>query len=124
MIAADGEHAALFHRAIDIQNVIGRAAADIDDERAQIFLMLREHDLRGSERVEDHVFDIERQFFHATNRVLNARAHAVNDVKIGLQFLAEHADGVEHAVLSVDVIMLDDRMQERVLRAECSLRAR
>ena len=29
MIAADGENAALLHRSIDIENVIGRAGADI-----------------------------------------------------------------------------------------------
>ena len=116
VIAADREDAALFHRAIDIQNVIGRAAADIDDERAEIFLMLREHDLRGSERGENDVFHFERQFFHAANRVLNPRAHAVDDVKIRLEFLPEHADRIEHAVLPIDVIMLNDRMQERVLR--------
>ena len=116
VIAADREDAALFHRAVDIENVIGRPAADIDDERAEIFLMLREDDLRGSERGEDDVLDFERQFFHATDRVLDPRAHAVDDVKIRLQFLPEHSDRIEHAVLPVDVIMLDDRMQKRVLR--------
>ena len=37
-------------------------------------------------------------------------------MKIRFQFLAEHADWIEHAILSVDVIMLNDRMEERVLR--------
>jgi len=60
MISADRENAALFHRAIDVKNVIGRAAADIDDESAQAFLMLSEHDLRGSERRENNVFHIQR----------------------------------------------------------------
>ena len=87
MIAADGEDAALFHRAIDIKNVIGRAAANIDHERAEIFLVLGEHNLRGSQRAEDDVFDFERQFLDAPDRVLNAGAHAVDDVKIGFQFL-------------------------------------
>ena len=116
VIAADREHAALFHRAVDIENVIGRAAADIDDERAEIFLMLGEDDLGGRERGEDHILHIQRQFFHATDRVLDPRSHAVDDVKIGLQLLAEHADRIEHAILPVDVIMLDDGVQKRVLR--------
>ena len=106
----------MFHRAVDIQNVIGRPAADIDDERAEIFLVLREHDLRGSKRIEDDVLHFERQLFHATDRVLDAGAHSVDDVKIRLQSLAEHPDRIEHAVLSIDVIMLNDRMQEGVLR--------
>ena len=121
MIAADAEDAALFHRAIHIQNVIRRAAADIDHERAEIFLMLGEHDLRGGERGEDHVLHFERQFLHATDRVLDARPHAVDDVKIRLELLPEHADGVEHAVLPVDVIMLDDGMKKRVLRGNAHL---
>ena len=116
VIAADAEDAALFHRAIDVENVIGRAAADVDDERAEIFLMLGEHDLRGRERGEDDVFHFERQFLHAADRVLDPRAHAMDDVKIRLEFLPEHADRIEHAVLPVDVIMLDDRMQKGVLR--------
>ena len=118
VIAADCEHAALFHRAVDIEHVIGRPAADIDDERAEIFLMLGEDDLRGGERREDDILHIERQFFDASDRVLNPRSHAVDDVEIGLQFLAEHSDRIEHAVLPVDVIMLDDRVQKRVLRRD------
>ena len=82
----------MFHRAVDVKNVIGRAAADIDDERAEILLVLREHHLRGSERAENDVLDFERQLFHASDRVLNPRAHAVDDMKIGFQFLPEHAD--------------------------------
>jgi hypothetical protein len=35
--------------------------------------------------------------------------------------LAEHADGIEDAVLPVDVIMLDDGMKERVLRRNAHL---
>ena len=59
MIAADRNRAALFHRAVDIKNVISRAATDIDHERAKIFLMLRQRDLGGRERAEDNVFDFE-----------------------------------------------------------------
>ena len=39
-------------------------------------------------------------------------------MEIGLQFLAQHSDRIEHAVLPVDVIMLDDRVQKRVLRRD------
>ena len=78
--------------------------------------MLGQDDLSGGERIKDDVFHLERQFLDAANGVLNPRAHAVNDVEIGLQLLPEHADGIEHAVLPVDVIMLDDRVQKCVLR--------
>ncbi len=106
VIAADREHAALFHRTIDIQNEIGRAAADIDHERAEIFLLLRQHHLRGRERGENNVLHIKRQFFYASNRVLNPRPDTVDDVKIRFQPMPEHADGIEHSFLSIDVIIL------------------
>ena len=40
----------------------------------------------------------------------------MDDVKIRFELLPEHADGIEDAVLSVDVIMLDDGMEKGVLR--------
>ena len=116
VIAADRESAALFYRAVDIKDVIGCAAADIDDKRAEIFLVLREHNLSGCEGAEDDVLHFERQFFNAPNCVLNSRPHTVNNVEVGLELLAEHADGIEHAVLPVDVIMLNNRVEECVLR--------
>ena len=77
--------------------------------------MLGEHDLRGSEPAKHNVFDVQRQFFHAANRILDPCAHAVDNVKISLQLLAEHADRVQHALLSIDLVMLNNRMEERVL---------
>ena len=41
---------------------------------------------------------------------------AVDDMIIGFQFLPEHSDRVQYSILSVDVIMLNERMEERVLR--------
>ena len=121
MVAADREDAALFHRAVDIENVIGRAAADIDHERAEIFLVLREDDLGRGEGREDDILDVERQFLHATDRVLDPVPHAVDDVEIGLEPLAQHPDRAQDAVVPVDVIILDDRMEKRVLRRDADL---
>lgn len=45
----------------------------------------------------------------------------VNDVEIGLEPLAQHSDRAEDAVVSIDVIALDDRMQEGVLRRNADL---
>ena len=80
--------------------------------------MLGEHDLRRREAAKHNVFDVQRQFFHASNRVLDPCAHAMDDVKIGLQLLAEHPDGIQNALLSIDVVMLNDRMQKSVLRRD------
>src|SRR2546430_297334 len=83
--------------------------------------MLRQDNLGRRQRAKDDVLDFERQLFHASNRVLNPRAHAVNDVEIGLQLLPEHSDRIQHAVLTIDMIMLDDRMEESVLRGNADL---
>jgi len=85
VVAADREHATLFHGAVDVEHVVGRAAADIDYEGAKVLLVLGENDLGRRKWREDDILDIERQLLHATDRVLNAIAHAVNDVEIGLE---------------------------------------
>ena len=116
MIATDAESPALFDRAVNVKNVIRRAAAHVDDKRAEIFLLLGEHDLGRSERGKNHVLHFQWQFFDASNGVLNPRPDTVNDMKIGFQFLPEHPDRIQNAILPIDVIMLDDRVQKRVLR--------
>ena len=113
------EAAALPHRAIDIHEVIGGAAADIDGKRPEILLVLVQHHLRGGERIEDDILDLERDLLHAADGVFHPRADAVDDVKIGLELAAHHADGIEHALLPIDVIMLEDRVDEHVLRRGC-----
>ena len=70
--------------------------------------MLSQDNLGRGQPAKNDVLHFERQFFDATNRILNAGANPVNDMKIRFQFLAQHSDWVEHAVLAVDVIMLDD----------------
>src|SRR6266567_4008422 len=115
MVAADRHATALLHCAVSIQNIVGCPAAHIDHQCPEIFLMLSEDYLRRSEPAEHDILDVERQLFHAPDGVLNARAHTVDDMKIGFQFLPKHPDRIEHAVLSIDVIMLNDRMQESVL---------
>ena len=42
-------------------------------------------------------------------------------MKIGLQFLTKHANGIEHAVLPIHVIMLNDGMKKGVLRRDAHL---
>src|SRR5947199_23524 len=107
-ILLDSEHAALLYCAVDVENVIGRSAANIDHQRAQIFLMLGEHDLSGRQGTEDNVLHFKRQLFDAADGVLNPGSDAVDNVEISLHLLAKHPDRVEHAVLTVDVIMLND----------------
>src|SRR5437773_3030948 len=45
----------------------------------------------------------------------------MDDMKIGLQFLPEHPDRIKHAVLSIDMVMLDDLVEESVLGRDTHL---
>ena len=74
VIAADGRVQPLcLHRAIHIDEVIGGAAAHIDDQRAEALLILIEHDLRGGERIEDDVEHFGTDFLHAADAVFDPR---------------------------------------------------
>ncbi len=121
VIAADRHRPALLHRAIDIDHVVGRAAAHVHHERAERFLILIEHDLRGRERAEDDVEHFRPDLLHAAHAVFDPRGDAVDDVKIRLELAPEHADRIEHAVLAIDVIMLEQRVHEHVRRGNAHL---
>ena len=42
-------------------------------------------------------------------------------MKIGFQFVPKHPDRIKHAVLSFDMVMLDDRMQKGILCGDADL---
>src|SRR5437762_10343614 len=121
MVAAHCEAPAWLAHALGRYNVRARAAANTDHQSAEIFLVRRQDHLRRSKRAENHVLDVERQFLHAPDRVLNASTHAVDDMKIGLQFLPKHSDRIKDAVLPFDMVMLDDRMQKGILGRDAHL---
>src|ERR1043165_1002520 len=77
--------------------------------------MLSEDDLGGSKGGKDDILDFERKFFHTADRILNASANSMHDMKIRFQFGAQHTDWVEDAVLSVHMIMLNNGMKKNIL---------
>ena len=121
MVAAHGQTTALPHCSLGVQNVVSGSAAHINHESAKVLLLLCKHDLRGSEPAKHNVLYLQRQFLHTSNGVLDPRAHTMDDVKIGFQFLAEHTDRVQHALLAIHLVMLNDGMQESVLRGNAYL---
>src|SRR5689334_5276883 len=115
MVATDSEATALFYSSIDVENVVSSASANINDESAEIFLVLSENDLRGGESGEDDILHVEGQLLHATDGVLDSGPHTMNHMKIGLEFLSQHADRVEDTILSIDMVMLNNGMKKNVL---------
>src|SRR5262245_15065955 len=116
MVTADCDAATLLHCAVRVQNIVCRPSADIDHQRSEVFLVLGKDHLSRSQPAKNDILNVQRQFLHAPDRVLNARPHTVNNVEVCFQSLAEHPHWVKHAVLSVDMIMLNDGMKECVLR--------
>ncbi len=63
VIATDGQHASVFDDAVGINNVIRRATADVNDQRAQFLLFARQQRERGSEAVENNLLHFKLQPF-------------------------------------------------------------
>ena len=58
--------------AVDVEEQVGRAAADVDDRDADLLLVLGEHGLGARERLEHHVGDGQPAALGAAHDVLHA----------------------------------------------------
>ena len=114
MIAAHGQHAAMPDDSVFVDDIIGDSAADVDDDRAKLFLMFVENRLGGGQGVDDDLIDLDPALPNAAQRILHACADAVNDVEVRLELSSHHPDGVENALLAIHVIVLNDGMQKMV----------
>ena len=118
VVAADREHPGVLDDAAAIDHVFRRAAAHVEHERAEFLLLIRQkRDGRG-QAVEDDRLDFELQAFHHSNGILQAIEIAVDDVHVHLDARAEHPDGINDAVLSIDEKVLADGVNDVVLRRE------
>ena len=52
---------------------------------------------------------------------MNAVGHTVDDVKIRFQLCSHHAVRVDNALLSIDIVALDDRVDDDVLLGDSRL---
>src|ERR1017187_631645 len=98
MVAANGEDSGMFDDAADIDNVIGRAAADVNDERAEFLLLVREERERGGKAVEDDFVHLNLKPLDDADGVLEAVRIAVDNVDIHFEPRAEHPDWIGDAV--------------------------
>jgi len=98
-----------------INDVVRDSPADIDHHGTGLFLGITENDLRGGDRIHHDIVHFDIELLYAANRVLNPGHHPMNDVVIGLQLGAEHPERINHALLSIDIIALDDRVQDYIL---------
>jgi hypothetical protein len=61
VVAADRQHAGVLDDAVGIDDVIGRAAADVNDQRAQFLLLVRQQRERRGEAVEHNFVHFQLQ---------------------------------------------------------------
>ena len=65
VVAADRDAAGRGDRAVQIERVVGGAAADVDDQRAAFALLAVERHLGGGDGRENDVIDLQRHFADA-----------------------------------------------------------
>ena len=68
--------------AVDVEEEVGRAAADVDDGDADLLLVLGEHRLGAGERLEHDVGDVEVAALGAADDVLHAARRGGDEVDL------------------------------------------
>ena len=115
MVAADRQHAGMLDDAVGIDDVFGRAAADVNDQRAEFLLLVGQQRQRGGQAVEHDVIHLQLQPLDRANRILQPVQIAMHDMHVHLDARAEHAHRVGDAVLAVHQKMLADGVDDVVL---------
>ncbi len=118
MVATNRQHAGVLDDATGINDVIRRAAADVNDQRAEFLLLVGQQRQRRRKAVENNFIHFQLQAFDKANGVLQAVRVAVNDVHIHLQPRTEHPHRIRHAILSIHKKMLADGVNDVVFRRQ------
>ena len=115
MVAADGDHTALANGPVFINNVVGYPAADINNNNAGCFFLVIQDGVSGRHGVDHYVFHVDSNFADAADGALDPVYDAVNDVIIGFQFRATDPDRVDHALATIDIVLLQDGVKDVVV---------
>ena len=89
------------HTAFDEDRHIGRAAADVGQHHAHLFLVLRQHRFARRDRIEHQSIHADVAAFHALHQVMNRRGLPGHDMRFHFQPEADHAHRLFDAVLPV-----------------------
>jgi len=93
-------------RAVAIDHQVAGPAADVDQRDAELLLVALEHGLRGRERLEDDVGDLEVAAVGALDDVLRRGDRRGDDVDPRLEAHGGHPQRVADAVLVIDDVLL------------------
>ena len=90
---------------------VGGAAADVDEAHAELLLIVGEHGEARGQLLEHDVLDHQAAALHALDDVLRRAVGAGDDVHLGFEPHARHADRIADAFLAVDDEFLRQHVQ-------------
>src|SRR6266851_2061556 len=115
LIAGDRNHRGVPDRAAAEYRDVGGAAADVHHAHAEILFILGEHGIARRELLQDDVVDGEAAALHAFDDVLRRAVGAGDDVHLGFEAHARHADRIADAFLTVDDVFLRQYVQDLLI---------
>src|SRR5271170_822770 len=102
MIAAHWNRGGVADYAAGKGDHFGGAAADIQQTSAELAFVLREASFGGSERLKDRIVHAHAGAIYGSDDILGGGAGGGDDVHVGFQALADHADRVADVILRVE----------------------
>src|SRR5277367_763159 len=102
MIAADRDGGGVARDSAGEGDKFSGAAADVEEASAEFAFILSETGFGGSERLENRVVDADARAIHGGDNILGGGAGGGDDVHVGFEALADHADGVADIILGVE----------------------
>src|ERR1700722_2253409 len=112
MIAADWNRRGVTGHASGESNKFGGAAADVEQAGSKFAFVLGEAGFGGSERLEYGVIDANTGAIHGGDDILRRGAGSRDDMHVGFEALANHADGVADIVLRIQEKFLRQHVQD------------
>lgn len=102
MVAAYGNGTCVADYAAAVDDEFGGAATDIEEAAAEVAFVLRKTGLGGSERFEDRVADQNPGAICGGDKILRGGDGRGDEMNVGFEALANHADGVANPVLGIN----------------------
>jgi len=108
--SAEGDDSGMANAAFVKKGDVAGAAADVNQDHAELFLILTEHRIAGGERLQHQAGRGIARLFNAAVNVLGGGNRPGDDVDFSFEAHTGHADGIADAALVVDDELLRQDM--------------
>jgi len=115
VIAANRDHRSMGHGALEENDHFGRAGPDIDQASAQLPLVRGDGRLGRRHAFKDRIRNLQARLVRAGHQTLRCAGGAGTQVKIHLQPVADHANGIVDARLLIEDELLWKQMYQLTL---------